>query len=604
MIHYEVNAKQPESHLFQIRMTLPPGLKNAVLSMPNWIPGSYLIRDFAKHIVSIQASVLRNGKMTNIALQKTSSNTWVCANTNDSIVVEYTVYAWDLSVRGAHLDQHHAFFNPCCLFLQVDSDLPCQVTLNPPNCSNATSWKVATTMRPLDAQRWGFGRYQATNYEELIDHPVEMGNFDIIEFEVANIPHAIVVSGKHDGDLNRLAQDVKKICQANGQLFENDFPFSQYLFLLTVTKDGYGGLEHCASSALLAPRDLLPVKNDAATSREYITLLALFSHEYFHAWNIKRIKPERFVPYNLNDKGYTTQLWAFEGITSYYDELALLRAKAITLEQYLDLLAQTLTRVLRAPGNLVQTLADASFDAWIKYYAPNENSINTQSSYYLKGSLIALAFDLIIRANTSQQKSLDNVMRTLWQEYGKNSIGVPEGKIESLIVQEGTQQIEALVLDAIYSTKILPMDKLLAPFGLALSLRQQINAQDMGGKKANNDASFRSGVFQFNLSKSQTRLMVLNVIENGAAMQSGISAMDEIVALNDIRVDADSFDKIAKRLAIGEKVKVHFFRQDLLKETTVTLAAPPYDTVQISVMENISEEQKRNLQAWLKIESM
>ena len=605
MIHYEVNALNPASHLFNIRMTLPKGKGKQTVCLPNWIPGSYLIRDYPRHIVSIQAYAFNNGNMTKIALQKINSNTWVCEECDESIVLEYTVYAWDTSVRGAHLDENHAFFNPCCLFLQLCSqDLPCQVTINPPDCLGADKWRVATTMTPLDAAPWGYGRYQAASYDELIDHPVEIGNFDVVEFTVAQIPHAIVVSGKHDGDLQRLAKDVEKICLTHCQLFNNERPFSRYLFLLNILKEGYGGLEHRSCTALLASREMLPLVNDPSISRQYINLLALFSHEYFHAWNIKSIKPESFMPYNLNEKCYTKQLWAFEGITSYYDELALLRAKVITFDQYLDLLAQTLTKVLRTPGSFVQTLADASFDAWIKFYQPNENSPNTQASYYLKGSLVALAFDLTLRSTTQNEKSLDKIMNMLWQKYGKPLIGVPEGKIESLIVQEGGVQMALLVQDAIYTTKVLPMDTLLAPFGLKVTLRPQLGADDMGGKKLNYENTFKPGIFQFTLTKSQSRLLVSTLVENGAAMQAGISATDEIVALNGLRIDSESFDKISKRLSAGQKVKVHYFRQDILKETTVTLAAPPFDTAQITLMENRSEEQKRNLQAWLQVDKV
>ncbi len=602
MIHYEVIAQKPASHLFNIRMTLPKALVPHQVSMPIWIPGSYLVRDFARHIVTIEAFALTADKKTKIAIQKINSNTWVCEKTNEAVVIEYTVYAWDTSVRGAHLDENHAFFNFCCLCLQYDKEMPCEVTINPPNCAGADLWRVATTLTPVDAKPWGYGRYGAANYDELIDHPVEIGNFDVVEFDVGQVPHAIVISGKHDGDLQRLAKDVEKICLVHSELFGNERPFSRYLFLLNIVKEGYGGLEHRSSTALLASREMMPLLNDTSTSRQYINLLALFSHEYFHAWNIKKIKPESFMPYNLSEKGYTHQLWAFEGITSYYDELALLRAKVITFNQYLDLLAQSLTKVLRNPGSFVQTLADSSFDAWIKFYQPNENTANSQVSYYLKGSLAAIAFDLTLRASTQNKKSLDGVMQTLWQEYGKPSIGVPEGKIEELIIQEGTEDIALLVKDAIYTTKVLPMDKLLAPFGLSVTLRQQQGADDMGGKRAFSESTFKAGIFQFTLTKFQSRLIVSTLIENGAAMQAGLSATDEIVAINGLRVDAESFDKIGKRLSVGQKVKVHYFRQDSLKETTVTLVAPPFDTAEITKMENMSETQKTNLKQWLNLE--
>ncbi len=602
MIHYEVNATLPSSHLFTIRMTIPPQ-QGITVSMPNWIPGSYLIRDYARHIVTLTSFVVKEHNKEAFAITKINSNTWRLEKSDYPILIEYTVYAWDSSVRGAHLDENHAFFNPNCLCLQPSIEGPCQITINPPLCEGAKQWRVATTLKPINAKPWGFGTYQADSYDELIDHPVEMGNFDLIEFDVYGVSHAIVVSGKHDGFLSRLACDVQKICETHCNTFEQNIPFNRYLFLLTVSKDGYGGLEHRSSTALIAPRDFLPLKAEPLVTRNYINLLALFSHEYFHAWNVKRIKPLSFAPYNLNDKNYTNQLWAFEGITSYYDELALLRAKVISLDQYLDLLAQTLTKVLRTPGSFVQSVASASFDAWIKFYIPTENALNSQVSYYLKGSLIALAFDLLLRTFTNNQTTLDHIMKLLWKEFGESLKGVPEGFIESLIIKEGGERIAQFVNDAIYTTKILPMDTLLAPFGIAVTLRQQQSSDDNGGKRTLDNGTFRPGIFQFNLTKSQSRLTVSSLIENGAAMQAGISALDEIVAINDLKVDADSFDKVAKRLAPSQAVKVHFFRQDVLKETIVTLAESPFDTAQLSLKENISASEKNNLLQWLNLDS-
>ncbi len=605
MIHYEVSAENPAAHLFNIQMQIPKGSPNGLkVSMPNWIPGSYLIRDFARHIVSIEAFRGIADKLSKMVLEKIDSNTWLCENESGPITLKYTVYAWDLSVRGAHLDETHAFFNPCSLFLQVvgQESSACKVTIVPPNCAAASQWRVATTLTREDAKAWGYGSYIASTYDELIDHPVEIGNFDVVEFIVANVPHTIVVSGKHDGDLNRLAKDVSKICQAHIELF-NKAPFERYLFLLTVLKDGYGGLEHRSSTALIAQRDALPILNDASMSRNYINLLALFSHEYFHAWNVKRIKPLAFAPYNLNQKCYTKQLWAFEGITSYYDELALLRAKVITIEQYLDLVAQTLTKVLRNPGRKKQTLTESSFDAWTKFYIPNENSNNAGVSYYLKGTIVALAFDLALRNQTQHKTSLDSIMRMLWSEFGEKNIGVPEGLIEEMIALSGDEKIKQLIHLALYTTQDIPLQPLLEPFGLQLTLRQAQSSEDIGGKKITqpsleNDA-FKQGYFGCTFSKNQSRLIVSGVLDDSAAMLAGISAQDELVAIDGIRTDAESFDKIAKRLKVGQQISVHVFRQDVLTEKKVTLKAPAQDTAQITIKENLTHEQKNNLDRWL-----
>ncbi len=606
MIHYEISAERPASHLFNIRITIPKGAKEGQkVCLPNWIPGSYLIRDFAKHLSSITAYSGDSQHKESLAIEKIDSNTWVCAKTDKPIILEYTVYAWDTSVRGAHLDDNHGFFNPCCLLLQIceQENDPCLVTINPPKTAQASQWRVATTLAREEAKPWGYGSYRAQNYDDLIDHPVEMGMFDLVEFDVSGTPHAIVVSGKHDGDLNRLAKDVQKICQTHCDLFKNQKPFERYLFLLTVSKDGYGGLEHRSSTALIIQRDTLPIALDKNMSRGYITLLALFSHEYFHAWNVKKIKPKSFAPYKLNEKCYTKQLWAFEGITSYYDEIALLRAKVITLEQYLDLLSVAFTKVLRACGRLKQSLADSSFDAWIKFYQPNENANNAQVSYYLKGTMAALAFDLALRLETNNESSLDSIMLSLWEEYGKNNIGVPEGKIEELIKQAANDKLNNLVDNALYTTKDLPLALLFDSFGLQFTQRQQIANDDNGGKRAPiAENGFKQGIFEFTLSKMQSRLVISTIVDDGAAMRAGLSAFDEIVALNGMKVDSESFDKMAKRFSVGQQIKVHYFRGDLLKETVVTLKAAPLDTVEITLMNNITPEQKNKLKNWLQIE--
>lgn len=606
MIHYRVSAKQPSTHIFNIRMLIAkPNPLGQKLSLPNWIPGSYLIRDFARHIIQIEAFTGEEKSLSPIAIRKKDSNTWLCDKTNSPLILEYTVYAWDNSVRGSHLDENHAFFNPCSLLLMAEGqeNTTHQVKILPPAIEEAKTWQVATTLTRDDAKPWGFGGYIADSYDEMIDHPVEMGHFDKVKFTAGGVPHTIVVSGKHDGDLQRLAEDVRRICQNQIELFGNRPPFDEYLFLLTVQREGYGGLEHRSSSALICQRDALPVLNDSSMKPTYITLLGLFSHEYFHAWNIKRIKPECFIPYRLDQKCYTKQLWAFEGITSYYDELALVRSKVISVEQYLDILAQSLTKVLRAPGRKKQSITESSFDAWIKYYQPNENSTNAVVSYYLKGTFVGLLLDMALRQFSENKYSLDDVMRFLWREYGEKGIGVPEDRIEQIIKEMGGEEIFPVIFDALYTTKELPLESFLEYFGLHLKLRGAVVNDDLGGKKSflplNEATAFQQGVFGISIQKVQGRIMVTQVSDDSAAQIAGISAQDEIIAINEMRVDSESFDKIAKRLRIGQKVKVHLFRQDLLKEKMVTLKAPPLDTAEISIKQNLTETQKRNLELWL-----
>ncbi|HRE32430.1 MAG TPA: M61 family peptidase, partial [Candidatus Berkiella sp.] len=325
MIQYDVIASQPLNHQFTVRLTIPhPSPLGQKLSLPTWIPGSYMIRDFARHIVELKVYADFSARAQEIVVEKQNSHTWQVAKHQGPLCIEYSVYAFDTSVRGSYLDDEQAFFNPCSLLLMVhdQEDKPCQVILSAPAMKGGENWRVATMLTPIDAKPWGYGIYQAANYDELIDKPVQMGQFDLIEFEAIGIPHAIAITGQHYGDVKRLAADVKKVCEAQLQLFEKPYPFNRYLFLLNLRKDSYGGLEHRDSTALQIPKEYMPESVDAAPTSNYIMLLGLFSHEYFHAWNVKRIKPQSFMPYVLTDKAYTKQLWAFEGITSYYDDLA------------------------------------------------------------------------------------------------------------------------------------------------------------------------------------------------------------------------------------------------------------------------------------------
>ncbi len=602
MIRYDVFASQPQRHQFTVRLVIShPSPEGQKVSLPTWIPGSYFIRDFARHIITLQAYAGEDSKGQQVLAMKENSYTWQIAQVTGPLCIEYTVYAYDTSVRGAYIDEEQAFFNPCSMLLMVNGQeaSACEVNLIAPQVAKANAWRVATTLTAVDAKPWGFGTYQAANYDELIDKPVQMGTFELIEFQALGIAHAIAVTGDHQGDLQRLAHDVQKMCEAHLQLFGAPYPFNRYLFLLNLRKDGYGGLEHRDSTALQIQKDYMPERGESVISPYYITLLGLFSHEYFHAWNIKRIKPENFMPYNLTDKSYTKQLWAFEGITSYYDDLALIRAKVISLQQYFDLVSQTLTKLLRNPGRKKQTVLDASFDAWIKFYQPNENSGNAQVSYYVKGAIIALAIDLALRAQTEGRASLDDVMRQLWREFGQTGLGVPEGKIEALIIEAGGPALQALLAQALYTTEDIDLEKLLAPFGLSLTLRQSEGSDDAGGKRLLPFTKGKSGYAGFTMTKSQGKLLVSQVIAQSCAELAGICVNDEVLAIDHNKVDAESYERTFKKYRPGQKVTFHLFRQDKLKTVEVTLAELPFDTVEIAQMQLLSAAQISALSSWL-----
>ncbi|MGL6041255.1 MAG: M61 family metallopeptidase, partial [Deefgea sp.] len=327
--------------------------------------------------------------------------------------------------------------------------------------------------------------YRAENYDELIDHPVEMADFTELKFLACGVPHRMVISGRHQADLTRLASDLQKICEYQIQFFGEPAPFKEYLFLTLALGDGYGGLEHRSSTALICKRSDLPLPHEKEIKPGYLQFLGLCSHEYFHSWNVKQIKPAAYAPYDLQQENYSRLLWAFEGITSYYDDLTLVRTGLISQQTYLDLLSHTISSVERGHGRRVQNLEEASFDAWVKYYRQDENSPNALVSYYAKGALFALCLDLTIRRESSGTKSLDDVMRALWQQFGRpfsvKQQGISESEWESFAQQVTGIDLSNLFELGLRSTVDLPLRELLTEIGVNWQQRGAVSSIDKGG---------------------------------------------------------------------------------------------------------------------------
>ncbi|MBP9118509.1 MAG: M61 family metallopeptidase, partial [Methyloversatilis sp.] len=487
-VRYRITPVHPEAHLFEVEIDIAkPAAEGQRLSLPAWIPGSYMIREFARHIVRIEA---RDG-IKAVPLVKLDKHTWQAAPCEGVLRVRYEVYAWDLSVRAAHLDTTHGFFNGSSVFLRVHGceHTPCEVDIRPPAGRAYKEWRIATTLPEAGgrngAKRHGFGLYRAAKYDELIDHPVEMGGFALHEFKACGVPHEVAITGHHDIDAARLCEDLRRICEWQIRLFGEPAPFERYVFLVMAVGDGYGGLEHRSSTALLCSRNDLPAPGASEMSDAYRGFLGLCSHEYFHAWNIKRIKPAAFEPYDLTRENYTRLLWAFEGVTSYYDDLALVRSGVITQDDYLKLLAKTVTQVMRGGGRFKQSLADSSFDAWIKYYRQDENAPNAIVSYYAKGALVALALDLTLRSKTRGAVSLDDVMRRLWLDHGQTGVGVPEDGVRRVAEAVSGLKLKKFFSEATEGTDDLPLDDLLRAVGIDLSFDAANTAPVLGVKTAN-----------------------------------------------------------------------------------------------------------------------
>lgn len=569
LIHYSIVPYDLASHLFAVTLTVDaPAADGQRLSLPAWIPGSYMIREFARNVVRIQAEC----KGKKVALKKLDKHTWQAASCEGKLTVQYEVYAWDLSVRAAHLDQTHGFFNGTSVFLSVHGQehLPHVVDIRRPDDPACETWRIATSLRELKAKRYGFGTYIAADYDELIDHPVEMGTFELASFKAHGVPHELAITGRVPNlDMARLTADLKKICEAQIALFEpktKRAPVDRYVFMTLAVGDGYGGLEHRASTALICSRGDLPVKGQPDMSDGYRTFLGLCSHEYFHTWNVKRIKPAAFAPYDLGTEAYTSLLWLFEGFTSYYDDLMLVRSGVIDESAYLKLVAKTVNSILRGSGRTKQSVAESSFDAWTKYYRQDENSPNAIVSYYAKGSLIGLALDLTIRSETGGKKSLDDIMRTLWRRYGRDFYngnggapgpGVTESDVMALCDEVAGFKLKRFMDLYVHGTADLPLAKLLASFGVD-------HADDR--KKKTPSLGIRT-------TRDGNDCKVANVYEGGSAHRAGISAGDVLLAVDGLRVSATNLDTLLSRYRPGNMVTLHAFRRDEMMLFNATLSS-------------------------------
>jgi predicted metalloprotease with PDZ domain len=571
-VRYTIRPANPGAHLFEVSCSVSrPARAGQRFALPAWIPGSYLIRDFARHIVSIRAESA--GKP--VHLDKIDKHTWQAAPTknNAPLTVICEIYAWDLSVRGAHLDATHAFFNGTSVFLRPlgHEEDPCLLDIQPPVGKTYTDWKIATALELARgekgaAKRHAFGRYRAANYDELIDHPVEMGTFTLATFKACGVPHEVAITGRHDCDLERLTTDLKRICEWQIRFFGEPAPMARYVFLVTAVGDGYGGLEHRASTALLCSRNDLPAPGMNGMTEGYRTFLGLSSHEYFHTWNVKRIKPVNFVPYDLDRENHTTLLWAFEGFTSYYDDLALLRCGAIETKDWLELTAKTISAVQRNPGRLRQTLAESSFDAWSKYYRPDENTPNAVVSYYAKGALVALALDLTLRAGSKGRCSLDDVMRLLWQRHGQTGIGVGDEDIRLIAEEISGLKLQRFFATAVHGTGELPLAKLLDIFGIKLSWAKE-----------------KTPSLGFKTVTEGDNVKLANVFDGGPAQAAGLSGGDVLLALDGMRITAGQLEPMLARRQAGQTVRLHAFRRDELMEFKLRLAPPAADDGQLAL---------------------
>ena len=502
-LHYRVELHDLHAHLYRVTLTIPSPQPQQRISLPVWIPGSYLVREFAKNLQRLQAH--QDGVIATVT--QLNKHTWeINCQAELPIELHYEVSAYDTSVRTAWLDQHRGFFNGTSLFLRVHGQEALQHQLEIASAPQVPSWRLATGLMATDINPQGFGTYTAANYDELVDCPVEMGDFWSGDFTAAGIPHRFVVAGapaSFDGE--RLLRDTQKICEAEIAMW-GCAPHSNYVFMLNVTHDGYGGLEHCNSTALICSRSDLPRIGTEKASDGYTQLLGLISHEYFHTWNVKRLRPAELVPYNYDHENYTELLWFFEGFTSYYDDLLLRRAGLIDNATYLKLITKTINQVQQTPGRNVQSVAQSSFDAWVKYYRQDENTANITVSYYTKGALVAMCLDLMLRQEG--KTTLDAIMRGLWQRC--HGAAMTEADVLAVLHEQTGRSWQAEISAWIHSTQELPLPSLLAAHGVTAETDAPATAQALG----------------LRVQESHS-VLIKQVLRGGLAEQAGFMAGDE-----------------------------------------------------------------------------
>ena len=594
LISYRVRLADLDRHLFEIECRVDDPAPEQRFSLPAWIPGSYLLREFARFVVGIEASSAGQS----LPVEKVESSAWVVRGAHAPLTLTTKVYALDQSVRGAYLDRRRGYFNGPCVFLLPEGrdQERIEVALEAPTNPICEAWRVATALTCVDANAQGFGVYAAADYDELLDHPVEIGDFESVEFEAGGVPHHLVVAGRFESDLERVATDLKLICETQIEFFGRPAPFDRYWFLcLAVGGDAWGGLEHRASTSLIFSRDDLPKAGDSGVPREYQRFLALASHEYFHTWHVKRTKPVAFIPYRLDRRVHTRLLWVFEGLTSYYQELMLLRSGVIGVPAFLQRLAEALTRVYRTPGRLRQSLADSSFDAWDVLYKPEANHPNSSISYYTKGALVALALDLTMRR--AGKTSLDDVLRELWRRYGARGVGVAEDGFEALAIELGGADLARFFAAAIRGTDDLPLAELLGAFGVRLEFRAALGPEDKGGTPRSGNGELLSLGVGFR--EHGLGLEITSVLDGGSAQRAGLNPGDVLLAVDRLKVSERNLKRRLARFESGERVTASVFRGDELIEVGLVLRPAPLDTCYLAVDEQAAPDAAQRRRAWL-----
>ncbi len=563
-VAYRLSMPAPHTHLFEVALQVEDVLAPVRLVLPSWTPGSYLLREFPRHVQSFAAEA---GDGTPLPWAKLDKNRWEVEAPRDGVLqVRYTVYANELTVRTSHLDASHGYVNGASVFMYVEGHehLPCSLEVSAPE-----TWRVTTALPCTDAA------FRAADYHALIDSPLEIGTHAVLPFDAGGVSHRYAVWGRGNLDPDRLVQDTQRIIDAVAT-FWGGLPYPHFTFLLHLLPGGQGGLEHRDSCSLQADRW-------AFRGREYEQFLSLVAHEHFHAWNGKRLYPAALGPLDYTRENYTRDLWVVEGLTTYYTDRMLRAAGVITPERYLERLGETINRLQALPGRHRQTLADSSFDTWIRFYRPDENTPSSQISYYQKGALVGLLLDLRIRGLTENRRSLDDAMRLLWHRFGTRGVGYPEGAVECAAEEVCAVPLGDFFDRYLRSTAELNYADEFAAVGLILTPRTEAGEVQLGVQ----------------VREEAGRVRVTQVLADTPAARGGLNAGDELVALDGLRVNAKA---VAARLAErtpGQQIQVTIFRRDELLTLNVTPEPAAACPLQLKRTPTPSAVQEATYRSWL-----
>lgn len=583
-LRYTVSFREPHTHLFDVwlRVPLEPPRERVDLAMAAWTPGSYKVRDYARHVQDLAVRDVASGGR--LPAKKVDKQTWrVETKGSSEIEVHYRVYANELTVRTAHLDERHAYWNGAALYLYVagETDRPARVLLD----GLRPGWVVATG---LDRAAEDRHEYAAADWDELVDSPFACGPLEVVDLDVEGVRHRLAVDGEGNYDLARLREDVAKIVSTELALWGGPPPYSHYTFIVECVPEGQpgGGLEHARSTTLMWQRFKFRPKD------KYQDFLSLVAHEFFHLWNGKRLRPRELGPFDYRAENYTRALWIVEGVTSYYDELLLRRAGLMDAEAYLKKLAEHVDHVEETPGRRHMSLEEASFDAWIKYYQRNEHSVNAQVSYYEKGQLVAWLLDLEIRFRSGGARSLDDVLRAMWREFPAPGPGYERERFEALASEAAGADLEPFFAAYVRGVEELDYKRSLAPFGLAV-VEEPRKDQDGAG------ATEEIGWLGARVKAEGPRTLVTEVLEGSPAWTGGLMAGDELLALDGFKVGAADLDARLAERKPGDRVEIAVYRGDRLKVVALALGGRRPTRRAIRPRPEAGREERARYEAWL-----